>query len=185
MPALNHSTRSLRRAGVGLALALTLAPMASATAATCTSVFTGVADGDCMLMAEAMVGRKVKTDGTDRVERCPAPKGHALYLVSDNARSWYGVEINGRMYSLEADIIRDTTAPGNFPNVATTPKVEWVVGPSGPVALVFRVAYVDRVNETKRFSRLHVYALGPTGPRHAGIVTTNAESAAITAQLCR
>lgn len=117
---------SLRRSSASTLLAATIALLGSPTmAAECAdSVYTSVGAGACKPVATLDAGRKIVSGQGDFAFECAAPPGIKLFLVTDDARSWYALELKGKMHSLEHAIVYDTP-PGDFPNVGKGEKVEW------------------------------------------------------------
>lgn len=104
---------------------------------------------------------------------CPAPPGHRLFIVADDARSWIDLEAMGHDWSSEDAIIRDHPV-GHFPNVAGSEVAEWRLdGTGAPHALIFRVKAQDPEAPDRSLSQLYVVRIGPGAPCLLGRVSGN------------
>jgi hypothetical protein len=135
------------------------------------SVYTSVAEGDCKAVAVLDAGRRIVSGRGDFAFECQAPQGLRLYLVTDDARSWYALEFRGRIHSLERAIAYDDP-PGDFPNVGKGGKVEWRLRDGRPVGVIFRVSY-QTADAEGSFSKLIAVDLRGDAPRVQGLVATN------------
>lgn len=160
-----------------LLLAL-LAWLSPAWSGTLQTVYSSIAEEDCAPRERLTIGaRLVQTSSDGAIFACEGPPGHRLYIVDDGTRSWYALERNGRVRSLENDIIY-TFHHGNFPNVPTTGLVEWAKGPSGSVVgLIFRIAYQRQTSSgVEAASTLFVYNLEGDEPHFLGNADSNVEA---------
>ena len=150
----------------------------TALAAQCAdSVYTSVGEKACKPVAALDAGRKIVSGQGDFAFECAAPPGLKLFLVTDDARSWYALEIKGKTHSLEKAIAYDNP-PGDFPNVGKGEKVEWRLENGRPVGLIFRVSY-QSADASKSFSRLFAIDLRQDEPSLRGTAATNEAARAL------
>jgi hypothetical protein len=143
-----------------------------AVAAECAdSVYTSVGAATCRPVSVVDTGRKIVSGRGEFAFECKAPPGIRLFLVTDDARSWYALELKGRMHSLERAIVYDNP-PGDFPNVGKGERVEWRLENANPVGLIFRVSY-QSADASKSFSRLFTIELRENEPKVRGTVSSN------------
>jgi hypothetical protein len=174
---------SLRRPAASTLLAANMALLGSAVmAAECAdSVYTSVGAA-CKPVAVLDAGRKIISGQGDFAFECAAPPGFRLFLVTDDARSWYALETKGRMHSLEHAIAYDNP-PGDFPNVGRSEKVEWRLDNARPVGFIFRVSY-QSADASRSFSRLFAVDLRGDEPKLRGTASSN-EAARAMIDRCR
>ena len=164
---------SLRRSARSTLLGISTALVGSAAvAAECAdSIYTSVGEGACKPVAVLDAGRKIVSGRGEFAFECTAPPGLRLFLVTDDARSWYALEFKGKVHSLEHAIVYENP-PGDFPNVGKGDKVEWRLENASPVGMIFRVSY-QSADASKSFSRLFAVDLRENEPTVHGIVTSN------------
>jgi hypothetical protein len=164
---------SLRKSARSALLVTTTALVGSAAVASecANSLYTSVGTGACRPVAVLDTGRKIVSGQGEFAFECMAPPGIKLFLVTDDARSWYALEVKGRMHSLEHAIAYENP-PGDFPNVGKGERVEWRRENASPVGLIFRVSY-QSADATKSFSRLFVIDLREDEPKVLGIASSN------------
>lgn len=116
------------------------------------------------------------------VEECPAPPPYLLFIVSDDARSWFDLRRDDRMWSTEQRVVyeRDILALGHFPNVSGSAVVEWRLDEQGePAALIIRLRLVDPAGDARKgatLSRLLVVGLAGAEPCDLGLAASNEDA---------
>jgi hypothetical protein len=164
---------SLPRRTASTLLAINLAlPGSAVMAAECAdSVYTSVGTTACKPVAGLDAGRKIVSGQGDFAFECAAPPGFRLFLITDDARSWYALEIKRRMHSLEHAIAYDNS-PGDFPNVGKSEEIEWRLENALTVGLIFRVWY-QSADARRSFSRLFAIDLRDDVPKKLGVTSSN------------
>ncbi len=149
-------------------LFLSLALIAAHTLVACTSknddqvdtyssTYTSVAVEQCRQLKAHAIRQSPLLRLGQVVYRCPAPGQYVLFLVDDGTRSWFVLEHNGKLYTLESEIVYGKTA-GHFPNVGTNDNIEWVLNEKKlPVGFVFNVSYQSEHLLNKRFQKEQRY----------------------------
>ena len=175
---------SLRKSGRSILLvACTWLVGEVAVAAECAdSVYTSVGTEACRPVPAIHAGRKIVSGQGEFAFECMAPPGIRLFLVTDDARSWYALELKGKMHSLEHAIVYENS-PGDFPNVGKGEKVEWRLENANPVGFIFRVAY-QSADASKSFSRLFAIDLREDEPKLRGLASSN-EAARVMIDRCK
>lgn len=165
--------RLLRKsAGSVLPVACAALVGGGAMAAECAdSIYTSVGEKACKPVPVLDAGRKIVSGQGEFAFECMAPSGIRLFLVTDDARSWYALELKGRMHSLEQAIAYENP-PGDFPNVGKGEKVEWRLENTNPVGFIFRVSY-QSADASKSFSRLFAIDLREDEPKMRGVASSN------------
>jgi hypothetical protein len=144
----------------------------AAIAAECAvSIYTSVGEAACEAVAVLEAGRKIVSGRGEFAFECPAPPGIRLFLITDDARSWYALGLKGKMHSFERAIAYENP-PGDFPNVGKGERVEWRLENGNPVGMIFRVSYQSS-DASKSFSRLFAINLRDDEPIVRGVVSSN------------
>ena len=137
----------------------------------CSTHYTSVEKSACKAVAVLDAGRKIISGQGDFAFECRSPPGLRLFLITDDARSWYAIEFKEKLHSFERAIAYENP-PGNFPNVGKGGKVEWLLEKGSPVGMIFRVSY-QTTNASRSFSRLFVIGLHGDEPKVLGLASTN------------
>jgi hypothetical protein len=162
----------VKLAGGALLAAHAMLVGGAALAAQCAdSLYTSVGEAACRPVAVLDAGRRIVSGQGEFAFECQAPPGLKLFLVTDDARSWYALELKGKMHSLEQAIAYENP-PGHFPNVGKGDRVEWRLENASPVGLIFRVSY-QSADATKSFSRLFAIDLRGEEPKLLGMASSN------------
>jgi hypothetical protein len=110
------------------------------------------------------------------VEECRAPRDWRLLLVASDANSWIDITGPGVTWSGERPIVYESPV-GNFPNVDSSPPVEWRLDASNrPAAVIFRVTAQDPKNPDAHLSRFYVVRLTDRAGCVVGRVATVEEA---------
>jgi hypothetical protein len=123
------------------------------------SEFTSIRADDCVAPPDEVTAA-YKARGLE-VQRCPAPDGWQLLLVSSDANTWIDLGTSGLTWSGERPTVYESPL-GNFPSVDSSPGIEWRRNNRGQLtALIYRVTAQDRETlETDR-SMFYVVRLRP------------------------
>jgi hypothetical protein len=144
----------------------------TAAAAQCAhSIYTSVGEAACKPVAVLEAGRKIVSGRGEFAFECPAPPGVRLFLITDDARSWYALQLKGKIHSLEHSIVYENP-PGDFPNVGKGERVEWRLEDGNPAGMIFRVSY-QSPDANNSFSRLFAIDLRSREPKVRGVASSN------------
>ena len=135
---------------------------------------TPIGESDCKQPSSEIAAPYVARDLG--VEECRAPRDWRLLLVASDANSWIDITGPGVAWSGERPIVYESPI-GNFPNVDSSPAIEWRLNGSGrPTAAIFRVTAQDPKNPEAQLSRFYAVRLAETAGCVVGRVATVEEA---------
>ncbi len=179
------TSQVLRQASRSVAVAACCVWWAGGTRVEADSLYTSLREADCTTLRGEAAAPYAKRDLG--VQRCPAPAGWRVFLVSSDANTWIDLTGPGVAWSAERPIVYDAPI-GNFPSVGVPATLEWRRDGRGRlIALIFRVTAQDREKLQARRSMLYVVRLQAANACVIGRLATNlaARRLADSSQQCR